>query len=203
MADSEPLAPLPRRKSLRLQGFDYTSVGAYFLTVCAREKKCLFGEVRGGRTVPNELGALAERCWQEIPSHVPDLACDEFVLMPNHVHGILFIFPPSGSLVGARHVVPVEVVQAESFGRPVPGSIPTIIRCFKAAVTKESRVLLRQPGLRVWERGYYEHVIRDGADLKEIRRYIIENPAKWESDRENPWSALIREARERRGSSFR
>ena len=201
MPSADLPSPLPDRKTIRLKGFDYTSVGAYFLTVCAREKECIFGHVRIDRTIPNELGSLVEKCWREIPSHFPDVVCDAFTLMPNHMHGILLIFPPSDdcSPVRARHAVPDDVVNLESFGRPIPGSIPTIVRSFKGAVTKEGRIVLQRPDLCPWERGYNDHVIRDGADLKNIRRYIIENPAKWERDQENPWSALIRERRKRSG----
>jgi len=187
--------PLPGRKSVRLKSFDYSTAGAYFLTVCTRDRKPMLGDIRNGETVANDVGALIVRCWEEIPAHFPDAVCDQFALMPNHLHGILFLFSGDDDpVVQARHALPLHM--AEAFGKPVAASIPTIIRSFKAAATREARNLTGQPQLRLWHRGYHEHVIRDGADLDAIRRYIVENPAKWESDEENPWRDLLRARRE-------
>jgi REP element-mobilizing transposase RayT len=196
MPPADPSSPLSDRKSIRLKGFDYAAGGAYYLTICTKDRRCMLGDIRDGRTVASALGALVERCWQKIPLHFPDVVCDEFTLMPNHVHGVLFIFPrPDDSIVArARHAAPLQ--QKEAFGKPVPASIPTIVRSFKGAATKEARRVTRQPGFLLWHRGYHEHVVRDGADLDKIRRYIAENPAKWECDEENPWRALIRARRE-------
>ena len=189
--------PLPTRRSPRLKGFDYTAAGAYFLTVCTRDKDCILAEIRDGRSIPSDIGQAVERSWHQISSHFPDVSCDEFIVMPNHVHGILFIHPPPEEMphppVGARHAVPAPPPQAESFGRPVAASLPTIIRSFKAAATKDVRSIARRSDFRLWQRGYYEHVIRHNKELDNIRRYIKDNPAKWESDGENPWRSLLRD----------
>jgi len=167
------------RRSLRLQGYDYGRAGGCFVTICAHERACLFGEVVDGAVRLNEVGALVRACWEEIPTHFPNVHLDAFAIMPNHVHGIVWLV----TSVGARHAVPVP---GERFGRPVSGSIPTIIRSFKAAVTQRINRHRRTPGASVWQRNYYEHIIRDDESLDRIREYIANNPRQWELDRENP-----------------
>jgi len=118
---------------------------------------------------------------------------DAFVVMPNHLHGIVIIneqaCEDAVGGVGAQHAVPLQSSRAApggAFRRPAPGSLPVVIRSFKSAVTRRIRRDARASRLCIWQRGYYEHVIRSNADLDEIRRYIAENPAKWETDAENP-----------------
>jgi len=167
------------RRSLRLQGYDYRRVGACFITICARDRACLFGEVVGCEVRLNEVGAFVRACWEEIPAHFPNVHLDAFVIMPNHVHGIVWLVTP----VGARHAVPLP---RERFGRPLSGSIPTIVRSFKAAVTRRINGHRGTPGASVWQRNYYEHLIRDDESLDCIREYIANNPRQWGIDRENP-----------------
>ncbi len=147
---------------------------------------CLFGHVTDGIMRLNIYGKIVWSCWREIPDHFPHVELDEFVVMPNHVHGILWIVDN----VGARHGVPLPnggtVPNHERFGKPVPGSIPTIIRSFKSAVTKQINGKRGTPGARVWQRNYYEHIIRDESSLNRIREYITMNPLRWAMDRENP-----------------
>lgn len=179
-----------RRRSIRLPGYDYTRPAAYFVTVCTRNRECLFGDVVDGEMRLNELGETVRACWHEIPDHFPHVGLDEFVIMPNHVHGILVIVETNvvgARHVGARHAVPLRQTQrTEQFGKPLAGSIPTIIRSFKSAVTKRINDLRGTAGITVWQRNYYEHVIRDEESLNRIRQYIIENPRRWHLDRENP-----------------
>ena len=172
------------RRSIRLPGYDYTQAGAYFVTVCTWNRECLFGDVVDGEMRLNELGEIVRACWHEIPDHFPHVGSDEFVIMPNHVHGILVIVETN--VVGARHAVPLQNQCTEQFGKPLAGSIPTIIRSFKSAVTKRINDLRGTPGVSVWQRNYYEHVIRDEESLNRIRQYIVENPRRWHLDRENP-----------------
>jgi putative transposase len=173
------------RRSIRLLGWDYASAGAYFVTICTRERLCLFGEVVDGRMQMNEYGQIAWVCWEEIPLHFPQAELDAFVVMPNHVHGIIILATP----VGARHAVPLQngiSGKPERFGKPVPGSIPTIIRSFKSAVTKRINALRDAPAAPVWQRNYYEHIIRNERELGHIREYILSNPANWGTDENNP-----------------
>jgi len=170
------------RRSIRLPGYDYMQNGAYFITVCTKNRECLFGEIEDGEMHLNDTGNIAFQCWQEIPAHFPHVVPDRFVIMPNHIHGILFI---TDSIVGGN------VVGAKNFS-PLPGQRPagtsqtigSIVRGFKIGVTKWMR---RNTSVQtVWQRNYYEHIVRNDDALNRIRRYIDDNPSKWEWDRENP-----------------
>ena len=168
-----------RRRSIRLKGYDYSQVGAYFITICTRDRACFLGNVVDGQMYPNGVGQIAGQCWEEIPNHFPYARLDVFTVMPNHLHGIVVI---AGRDVGARHAVPLP----ERFGKPISGSIPTIIRSFKSAATQRIHKRENTLGMSIWQRNYYEHVIRNEESLNRIRQYILDNPAQWTLDRENP-----------------
>ncbi len=169
------------RRSIRLRGYDYTQPGAYFITIVTHERACLFGNVVNGAMQLNPLGEIVRAEWFKTAELRPSvqLDADEFVVMPNHIHGIIWIVDD----VGARRR---RAPTGEQFGKPVPGSIPTIVRAFKSAATKRINALRGTPGAPVWQRNYYEHVIRNDADLRHIRDYIQTNPARWALDSENP-----------------
>ncbi len=170
------------RRSIRLKGYDYTHVGAYFVTLCTQNHECLFGEVVDGEMQLNAYGRIVQACWDEIPIHFPNVELDAFVIMPNHIHGII-VLAERPNIVGARHAVPLRNV--ERFGDPIQGSMPTIIRSFKSAATKRINEMRSAPGTPVWQRNYYEHIIRDEETLNLIRQYIVDNPLNWALDREN------------------
>jgi len=177
------------RRSIRLKGYDYTRVGAYFVTIVTKNRVCLFGEMVNGEMVANEYGVIVRECWLAIPDHFPHAALDEFIVMPNHVHGIVVL--NETTTVGARHAVPLHnptSQQREQFGKPVAGSIATIVRSFKSAVTKRINEHRGTPGAPVWQRNYFEHIIRSEDSLNRIRKYIAGNPARWGYDRENLFS---------------
>ena len=167
-----------RRRSIRLKGYDYAQAGAYFVTICTQERACLFGQVVDGEMRMNHAGEIVAACWEEIAAHFPNAISDIVVVMPNHVHGIVF--------VGARHAVPLHHHDTKPFGKPVSGSLPTVIRSFKSAAAKRINVWRGTPGMAVWQRNYHEHIIRDERSLELIRAYISQNPLQWELDRENP-----------------
>ena len=169
-----------RRRSIRLQNYDYSQAGVYFVTVCTRNKECSLGEIIDSQVHLNELGRKVRECWLQIPYHFPNVQLDAFVIMPNHVHGIVVIN------VGAQHAVPLQRPELAAFGKSVPASLPVIVRSFKSAVAKRLNESLGIRGHQLWQRNYYEHIVRKGGDLDKIRRYILENPAKWEEDEENP-----------------
>jgi REP element-mobilizing transposase RayT len=166
-----------------LREYDYSQTGAYFITICTHERICLFGDIMNGEMRLNDAGWIVQQCWDQIPEHSPHVELGEFIVMPNHVHGIIVIAETPN--VGARHAVPLP----EKFCKPVPGSIPTIVRSFKSAVTKRINELRNTPGAPVWQRNYYEHIIRNEESLNRIRKYIANNPTQWELDRENPVGA--------------
>ena len=164
------------RRSTRLSGYDYTQDGAYFITICAYKHRCVFGEIADGAMHLNELGIVIEHCMKDLPLHFTETRVDTSVVMPNHVHMIIAI-----ECRGTACRAPTE-----RFGKPSANSIPTIIRSFKSSVTKRINELCGTPGNPIWQRNYYEHVIRDDDDLNAIRLYIEYNTLKWAEDKENP-----------------
>jgi len=147
----------------------------------------------------NDLGEIASAHWVEIPSHFSNVTLDTFVVMPNHVHGVVIIRPPTGVeiCVGAQHVAPpnyhraqhaapLQDVQHVLPANVVPGSLGAIVRSFKSAVTKHIGTSRTSTEMPVWQRNYYEHIIRNEKDLLRIRDYILDNPLHWDDDRENP-----------------
>ncbi len=180
-------ADIHRRRSLRLKDYDYAQAGTYFVTVCTQNRECLFGEVVDGVMRLNAAGRMVAFAWQAIADHFPQVDVDAFVVMPNHMHGIIV-------LIGDGRGTACRAPTREQFGKPVPGSIPTIMRSFKSAATKRINELRNTPGVPVWQRNYYEHVIRNEDDLARIREYIASNPLQWALDRENPANIKQREA---------
>ena len=157
---------LQGRRSIRLNEYDYSSPGAYFVTICTYNRKCFFGDVRDERVILSAVGKKAKAFFRAIPEHFENITVDEFVAMPNHLHGIIVI---------QRH---------NAFQHVVPKSLGSVIRTFKSALTRWCRL----NGHRhfKWQRNYYEHIIRDEDDLNKIREYIQNNPLEWHSDVENP-----------------
>jgi REP element-mobilizing transposase RayT len=173
-----------RRKSIRLQGYDYTQPGAYFVTLCTQDRACLFGEIVDGQMRSNAMGNIVADCWQAIPRHFQMVELDAWVAMPNHFHGIAWIAD-----VGATHASPVlgNASPVRTSGPP-RWSLGAIIGSFKSAATKRINALRGTPGTPVWQRNYHEHIIRGDESLNRIRQYILDNPAQWATDRENPSS---------------
>lgn len=168
------------RRSIRLKGYDCAQAGAYFVTICAHQRAHLFGEIMDGVMQLNRWGEIARMEWfktAELRPHV-ELHEEEFVVMPNHIHGIIWLVENVGT---RRRRVPT----AEAFGKPVAGSIPTIIRAYKSAVTYAINKLENSRGAAVWQRNYYERVVRNERELDVIARYIDYNPDAWQFDRDN------------------
>jgi REP element-mobilizing transposase RayT len=172
------------RRSIRLGGYDYSRAGAYFVTICTRNRDCLLGELAGGEMRLNEAGRIVQEEWMKSARLRPRVILDEFVVMPNHLHGIIALGDGRGTLQRAP--------TTERFGKPTSDSIPTIVRLFKSATTKRINEIRGTPNLPVWQRNYYEHVIRNDEELTRIRKYIQDNPLKWEMDRENPAAQMMR-----------
>ena len=170
-----------QRRSIRLPGADYTEAGGYFITVCAAERRSIFGRVAEGRVALSPLGEICNQCVLGIPAHFAHVRVVEFVVMPNHLHAVLVLH------VGARYIVPGDrgTRTPERFQQPVAGSVPTIVRTLKAAVTRRAGSELKWAGGEIWQRNYYERVLRDGKEYAETSRYVAENPLRWEWDREN------------------
>jgi REP element-mobilizing transposase RayT len=187
---------LPRRRSIRLRDYDYRSQGAYFVTICTLNRECLFGEVRDGSVLLNAFGGIAQTEWLQSAEMRREIELDEFVVMPNHQHGIVVIVETCGARNDARGRPPdAPTGRARPAGglptftpttRPASRSLGAFINGYKAAVTRTIRSIHGTDAASVWQRNYYEHVIRNDEDLDRIRHYIRDNPAHWTWDRENP-----------------
>jgi putative transposase len=170
------------RRSIRLKGFDYSHVGAYFVTLVAWRREMLFGDVVDDEMVLNEWGEIVREEWERTAIVRPNVELGEYVVMPNHVHGIL-IFVDDG--VGTTHVGDVGATRRVA---PTlqPNSLGAVIGQFKSVVTKRINRLQNVAGRPVWQRNYYEHIIRDEREWENIHRYVESNSSMWAEDEENP-----------------
>jgi len=176
-----------QRRSLRLPHYDYASSGAYFITICVHQRQCLFGEIVDGMMRLNKWGTIAQECWQAIPDHFAQVQLDEWVIMPNHIHGIIVINDPDRRGTAMPCPYPVtNPIQKRKFGESIAGSLPTIIGSYKSAVTKRINGDRNIRGASIWQRNYYEHIIRNDTALAHIRQYIQNNPASWHQDQLHP-----------------
>jgi putative transposase len=166
-----------RRKSIRLKNFDYSTSGLYFVTICTHNKVSLFGAVRGARVELSRAGRVVQETWNALPSRFPSVGLDEFVIMPNHVHGIL-VFNRAPNPEGAASRAPTN-------SKPDLGQVICAFKSLSAIAVKS---FLKRSGKPVWQRNYFEHIIGRGENLDAIRRYILENPLQWSFDLENPAS---------------
>lgn len=173
-----------QRRSIRLKDYDYSQAGAYFVTICTYNKECLFGKVTNGEMVINEYGKVVEQEWLKTTEIRPNVELDEFIIMPNHFHGILVIIDKCR---GTARCAPTT--DDRQFGKMISASLPAIIRSLKSAATNHINKLRGTSNAPVWQRNYYEHVIRNEHDLNDIREYIVNNPLKWDLDSENPNNA--------------
>jgi putative transposase len=176
MSDDQPPH---HRRSIRLPGFDYASQGAYFVTIVTDLRRCLFGDIVSEKLRSSRLGEIALEEWLTGPTHRSEIELGPFCLMPNHLHAIVSILTPAQSTEGDPRVAPT---------RRGPGqrSLGALISGYKAAVTKRYRRDAGDPNANVWQRNYYEHVIRDQEDWYKIEEYILANPRRWSEDAENP-----------------
>ena len=171
--------PQWHRRSVRLRAYDYSTAGWYFVTVTTVDRRPFLCDIIDGAMRASELGRIVQVCWDEIPLHFPHARLDHFILMPNHIHGII-------QLTDVRRGTARRARKDESFGNPIRGSLPTIIRSFKSAVTKRANILAGVRGASMWQRGFHEHIIRSDSELTRIREYIRNNPGQWQLDREHP-----------------
>ena len=210
------------RRSIRLKGYDYSQAGAYFITLCTHNREHLFGEVVGGNMILNEYGKVASNEWFKTPEIRPHVALDVFVIMPNHLHGIIIINgrgeshspnnadpsntdnigelhspnnadPSNTDNIGELHLpgldLPGNTNQSHSINkgecdsplRSPSNTIGAMVRGYKSAVTKKINLL--RPGGVIWQRNYYEHVIRNEQAYQTISEYIMNNPLKWQEDK--------------------
>lgn len=210
----------PYRRSIRLAGVDYRGERGYFITICLADRRPLFGTVTDGEITLSPLGRIADEELHAVTIHRPYVFLDAYVIMPDHMHAILFINhdfasqsvdpqlaaaphnpiasvpqPVSGPIsvppVSTRHSDLVGPQQAAGLQGVVPQSLSAIVRGYKSAVTKHVNDLRRTPGATVWQRNYYDHIIRNEHDLNLIRAYIENNPARWTNDRNDSFNPPV------------
>lgn len=176
------------RHSTRLREYDYSSPGNYFLTICTDRRQCLFGEIVDGVMELSEFGQIVAEEWERSPILRPNLELDVWVVMPNHFHGIIRIIDTVGTnYERAQCIAPLTlpIVHTNKLHRK-PQSLGSFVAGFKTAVTKRINAIRETPGVPVWQRNYYDHIIRNKAVLHRIRQYITNNPQSWHSDRLHP-----------------
>lgn len=186
------------RRSIRLKNYDYSQAGAYYVTIVVQERECLFGEIVDGEMYLNEYGEIVQKWWHEFPIHFPNVELGAFVIMPNHVHGIIFITTDRrGEVLSPRNDPKKNIQDVNNIdetndqgGETPPLQHPTlgqIVAYFKYQSTKDmNRIETEQAITKFWQRNYYEHIIRDEKDLQNKTDYIDANPLLWDEDENNP-----------------
>jgi REP element-mobilizing transposase RayT len=173
-----------RIETTRLRNWDYRKDGVYFVTICTKNRAEAFGRIENGEVRLSGVGEIAAQCWSEIPIHHTGVMLDEFVIMPNHVHGLIVL---------NNHIDPVEPLHCNGSTKtiseqmaaisPKTGSLGSVVRSYKSAVSR----LAHQAGFEFgWQERYWDHIVRNDGELGRIRNYIIRNPVKWEHDQQNP-----------------
>ncbi|MDX2231858.1 MAG: transposase [Leptolyngbyaceae cyanobacterium bins.349] len=191
------------RRSLRLKGYDYASPSAYFITICTQNRACLFGEIDNGVMQLNDAGQMVQRVWVDLPQRFPAIELNAFVIMPNHIHGIIQFthdaIAGTGERAGTRPAPTEEqnnLVGVPLVGTPVtePGAtLGEIVGTFKSISTHEYAIAMKQRHWepfhrRLWQRNYYEHIIRDTISFEKIEDYVQTNPQRWHLDQLHPES---------------
>ncbi|AFZ56567.1 transposase [Anabaena cylindrica FACHB-243] len=215
------------RRSIRLKEYNYTQIGAYFVTICTYQRNCLFGEIVDGEMKLNTNGEIAKGCWLSLPRHFQNVELDEFVIMPNHLHGIIILvksaalakqdfsqsfseavgealakqdFSQSFSAAEGEALANLNDQQQPNLssqcfaptGEKIkingtkPQSLAAIIQNYKSVSTRQINRINKDKGNVIWQRNYYEHIIRNEEALNNIRQYIVTNPISWAEDQENP-----------------
>jgi len=188
MMDEHKTGEPPQRKNrrtIRLRGYDYSKAGAYFITICTQNRECFFGDIVNGEMRLNDAGEMVEKWYRELENKFPDIRCDQYIVMPNHFHGVIVN-------VGADlRVCPGNAPDVYKTGEHIGSPLRAVVQWFKTMTTNEYIRGVKQYGWsrfngRLWQRNYYEHIVRDENELNRIREYIVNNPTQWPSDRLYP-----------------
>jgi REP element-mobilizing transposase RayT len=171
------------RQSIRLRDYNYSQPGYYFLTICTYKKQCWFGEIKNDQMYINQIGKIVANEWLNTPKIRPNFQLDEWVIMPNHLHGIVIINERISGLVDEK----ITLLGARNAPlRQEPNSISSFVAGFKSAVTKQINLLRDNRDIPIWQRNYYESIIRDEQSLLTVQEYILNNPYQWQKDPDNP-----------------
>lgn len=170
------------RRSLRLPGHDYATPGAYFLTLCTHQRACIFGRVEKGEMQLSQFGEIVQGHWSKLPKHHAHLRLDAFIVMPNHLHGILILENGWGGAIAPETNQITNPQSSNSSKLRKCHAISEIVRGFKTFSAKRINEIRQTPGIPVWQRNFYDRIIRDDAGLQKVRAYITQNPKVWEQD---------------------
>ena len=169
------------RKTNRLNGYDYSNCGWYFITICTDNRKCLFGDIIDRQINLNDSGKMIDDQWNNIPNRYNNVTLDQYTIMPNHMHGII-------QIVGAGSPCPNNDINNNAINNGRGNHAPTLgqmIAYFKYQSTKQINLFNNLPGRKIWQRSFHDHIIRTDTSLQNIREYIINNPATWDDDENN------------------
>jgi REP element-mobilizing transposase RayT len=183
-----------QRRSIRLKEYDYRQAGAYFVTIVTQDRSCLFGDVVNGKMQLNDAGQMVHAVWDDLPKYYPGVETDIFVVMPNHIHGVIFLVgagPCACPEFGGQPQGVAPTINASANLVAQHLSLPDVLHRFKTLTTQRYTRGVKKTGWsrfnsRLWQRNYFEHVIRSEDSLNRIRQYIFDNPVRWEFDRDNP-----------------
>ncbi|MCF8373421.1 MAG: transposase [Bacteroidales bacterium] len=178
---------IPHRRSIRLKGYDYSRAGLYFITICVKNRKCLFGKIINDEMVLNDTGEMVEAKWLELPQRFKNIQLHEFIVMPNHFHAILeivaatLVVAPKGQPQG----IAPTIAQTDT---PTSKTVGDMVGAFQSIVTVEYIRGVKNANWprfnkKLWQRDYWEHIIRNEQSYKRISDYIRDNPAKWKGDK--------------------
>jgi len=172
-----------RIESARLQEYDYSSPGAYFITVCTINRECFFGEIVDGQMIANNFGKIVLDCWHDLPNHYANIILDEFVVMPNHIHGIICIENVETGFVQTGFV---QTGFVQTGLKPVSTKrnhgLSEFVRALKTFSSRRINTNRKTPGCPVWQSRFHEHIIRNETEIEKIRKYITNNPLNWGTD---------------------
>lgn len=166
------------RRSIRLKEYDYSKSGSYFITICIQNKICLLGSIVDEKMIKNDAGKMVDTQWNKLKNRFNNIELDEYIIMPNHFHGILIIETP---------FIDTKNIRADTRSAPTNPTVSSIIGAFKSITTKEYINNVKSDSWplfhkKLWQKNYYEHIIRNEKSLEEIREYITNNPRSWEQD---------------------
>lgn len=170
------------RRSIRLKGYDYSQAGLYFVTICCQDRICRFGEINNGEMILNKYGQIAYNEWMKTPQLRPNVELDAFIVMPNHIHGVLKINEIGrGELHSPNNDSFDNKGECNSPLRSPSNTVGAIVRGYKSSVTKQLRLMGFNE--KLWQRNYYEHIICNNKSYLIISKYILNNPVKWKEDK--------------------
>ena len=179
----------PKRRSIRLRGYDYSRCGAYFVSICTKDRTCLFGDIENQEMALNDAGRMVDKWYVELENKFQDIRCDEYIIMPNHFHAIIQNTGPVGADLC---VCPDDDRHGRTSGEHTGSPLHRVIQWFKTMTTNGYIRGVKQYGWvpfagRLWQRNYYEHIVRNENEMSRIREYIRNNPAQWATDKDNPF----------------